>query len=149
MTSVDIAASYVPEIIIKSAEQMPEKYYSFRPAKEVRTFGELIAHIAESNYEMAAIAKGEVPPITKVNPTKKEAVEALKKSFEYNDEVRKKLTEEQKDKLVQFMGHRQPARNVLDFSIFHSLQHYGNIIVYMRLKGLIPPSSQSESFPSN
>ncbi len=100
-----------------------------------------MAHIAESNFQMAAIAKGETAPVTEVAPTKTEVVKALKESFEYSAEARKNMTQERKETLVKFMGNTQPAGNVLDFSVFHSLQHYGNVIVYMRLKGLIPPSS--------
>lgn len=142
MASVDIAALYIPGTIIKAAQQMPEEYYSFRPTPEVRSFGELMAHIAESNFEMCAIAKGETPPILKVAPTKTAVLEALKKSFDYDDEARKNMTKQRKETLVKFMGGSQPAGNVLDFSVFHSIQHYGNVIVYMRLKGLVPPSSQ-------
>jgi uncharacterized damage-inducible protein DinB len=143
MASVDIAALYVPGTIIKAAEQMPEEYYTFRPTKEIRSFGELIAHIAESNFEMCAIAKGEASPMPKVATTKAEAVDALKKAFNYSTKARETMTKQQKETMVKFMGQSQPAGNVLDFSILHSMQHYGNVIVYMRLKGLVPPSSQS------
>ncbi|QNL22216.1 DinB family protein [Hyphobacterium sp. CCMP332] len=142
MASVDIAALYVQSTIIESAEQMPEEYYTFRPTAEVRSFGELMAHIAEANFEMCAIAKGETTPVLEVAPTKTEVIKALKQSFEYSAEARKNMTQQRKETLVKFMGGTKPAGNVLDFSVFHSLQHYGNVIVYMRLKELIPPSSQ-------
>lgn len=127
---------------------MPEEYYSFRPTPEVRSFGELIAHIAESNFEMCAIAKGEPSPMLKIDSTKTEVLEALIKSFDYSAEARKNMTTQRKETLVKFMGGSQPAGNVLDFSVFHSLQHYGKVIMYLRLKGLVPPSSQAEN-PGN
>lgn len=142
MSSVDIAALYSPQSIIAAAKQMPEKYYTFRPTKETRSFGELMAHITESNYEMTAIAKQEKAPIVKIASNKTDVVKALENSFTYLLDARKNMKTEQKEKLVKFMGNEQPAGNVLDFSIFHSLQHYGNAIVYMRLKGFVPPSSQ-------
>ncbi len=142
MTSVDIAALYNPQTIITAAKQMPEEYYTFRPTAEVRSFGELMAHIAESNFEMTAIAKGETALKTKISSTKAEVVKALQASFDHMANARKNMTKEQKEAIVKFMGNDQPAGNVLDFSIFHSLQHYGNVIIYMRLKGLTPPSSQ-------
>lgn len=148
MASVDIAALYSPRTIITAAKQMPEEYYSFRPTPEVRNFGELMAHIAESNFEMAAIVIGETAPVLEVAPTKAEVIKALETSFDYSAKARENMTKERKETLVQFMGGTQPAGNVLDFSVFHSLQHYGNVIVYMRFKGLIPPSSQSET-PGN
>lgn len=144
MASVDIAALYNPGTILNAAQQMPEEYYSFRPTPEVRSFGELMAHIAESNFQMCAIAQGEASPITKIVPTKTEVLEALKRSFDYCAEARKNMTSQQKETMVKFMGGSQPAGNVLDFSVFHSLQHYGNVVMYMRLKGLVPPTSQQD-----
>ena len=75
---------------------MPEEFYNFRPTPEVRSFGELMAHIAESNYEMGAIAKGEDSPVLTVAPTKREVVEALKDSFDYCAAARKNMTKKQK-----------------------------------------------------
>lgn len=148
MTSVDIASMYGPTTIIAAAQQMPEEFYSIRPTPEMRTFGELLTHMAGSNYIMVAIAKGEEAPVYNIGPSKIEIIEALQKSFDYSAEARKNLTAEQKGIMVTFMGGSQPAGNVLDFSVFHSLSHYGNIVVYMRLKGLVPPSSQ-EGNPGN
>lgn len=142
MASVDIAALYVPRTIISAAKQMPEEYYTFRPTPELRSFGELMAHVAESNIEMTAIAKGETAPVLEVVPTKTEVIKALEDSFDYSAKAKEEMTKERKETLVKFMGGTQPAGNVLDFSVFHSLQHYGNVIIYMRLKGLVPPSSQ-------
>jgi len=148
MAAVDIVALYIPGTIIKSAEQMPEELYKFRPTLDVRSFGELIAHIAESNFEMYAIATGEVAPMVEVGTTKREALEALKKYFEYNAKARAEMTEQRRKTMVKFMGKDQSAGNILDFLLFHNFQHYGNVIVCMRLNGLVPPSSQPGS-PGN
>lgn len=148
MASVDVASLYTPATIIVAAQQMPEEHYSFRPTPELRSFGELMAHIAESNFEMGAIAKGEDNPMPQVGTSKTEVLEALQESFEYSAEARRNMTIERRETPVKFMGGSQPAGNVLDFSVFHSLQHYGNVIVYMRLMGLVPPSSQ-EGNPGN
>lgn len=142
MASVEIAAMYNPTTIIGAAQKMPEEFYSFRPTPEMRSFGELMIHIASSNYIMIAIAKGEEAPVHNIGPSKKEIIEALKKSFDYAAEARKTITPERKEIKVSFMGGSQPAGNVLDFNVFHSLSHYGNVVVYMRLKGLVPPSSE-------
>lgn len=142
MTSVDIAALYVPQLIITAAKQMPDEYYTFRPTPEVRSFGELMAHIAKSNYQLAALAKGETVPVAEVALTKAEIIKALEGASNYYAKTRAEISKERKKVLVKFMGHDQSAENVLDFVIFHSLEHYGNAVVYMRLNGLIPPSSQ-------
>ena len=83
VASVDIAALYIPATILAAAQQMPEEFYSFRPTPELRSFGELMTHIAESNFQMVAIAKGEANPISEIGTTKKEVIEALQKSFDY------------------------------------------------------------------
>lgn len=142
MTSIEIAAMYNPTTIIVAAQKMPEEFYSFRPTPEMRSFGELMTHIASSNYIMIAIAKGEEAPVHNIGSSKKEIVEALQKSFDYGAEARKNITPERKEIMVSFMGGSQPAGNVLDFNVFHSLSHYGNVVVYLRLKGLVPPSSE-------
>lgn len=142
ITSVDIAALYVPQLIITAAQQMPNEYYNFRPTPETRSFGELMAHIAKSNYQLAALAKGETAPVLEVAPTKTEVIKALEGASDYYAKTRAEISKERKKVLVKFMGHDQSAGNVLDFAIFHSLEHYGNAVVYMRLNGLIPPSSQ-------
>ena len=139
-STLDVAIAYYEQIIVTAATQIPEEYYSFRPTPEVRSLAELMAHIAESNFEMVAIAKDESEPISEITLTKPKIIQALKKSFKYLLEARKNMTKAQKEKMVQFMGSMQPAGGVLDSSILHSLIHYGNVIVYMRLKGLVPPS---------
>lgn len=141
-TSIDKATRYIRHAIITAANQMPENFYSFRPSPDVRTFGELMAHIAESNFEMTAIAKGDTATVLNVAPIKSEVIKALEKSFDYSAKTRKEMTKERKETLVKFMDRTETSGNILDFSVFHSLQHYGNVVVYMRLKGLIPPSSQ-------
>lgn len=142
LSSVRTAALYISGTLIKAAEQMPEENYAFRPTPEVRSFGELMVHIAESNYEMCAIAKGEKPPVFKVGTTKAEVLDALKKSFAYCNATFENMTKERTKTMVKFMGNQKPAGDVLDFSVFHSLHHYGNVVVYLRLRGLVPPSSQ-------
>ena len=139
-STLDVAIAYYEQIIVTAAVQIPEEYYTFRPTTEVRSLGELLAHIAQSNFAMVAIAKGESDSVWDITPTKLEVIKALKKSFEHLLEARENMTKAEKKKLVQFMGAMQPAGGVLDSSVLHSLIHYGNVIVYMRLKGLVPPS---------
>ncbi|WP_372946513.1 DinB family protein [Muriicola sp.] len=142
MSSADLGFNFARSMAIRAAEQMPEEYYDFRPTEEVRTFGEILAHLADSNFRMWSIATGEDNPMPEVPATKKEVIEALKKSYEVLADARNTLTEEEMDRMVGFFGSSHAARTVLDFSAFHGIEHYGNLIVYMRMKGLVPPSSQ-------
>jgi len=141
-SAIDYAVPFNSHSVIEAAKQMPEEHYSFRPTPEVRSFGELMAHIAEANYEMVAIAKGETAPVSEVVLSKTEIIKALEASYDYATKARETMTKERKTTSVNFMGGTKTAENVLDFSLFHGLLHYGNAVVYLRLKGLVPPSSQ-------
>lgn len=128
-----------------AAEQVPEADYSYRPTPEVRSFGELIGHVAGSQQMFCAAAMGEQPPeedaVEKSAKTKAELVEALKKSSEYCARAYAQ-TDAQVVGSVKMFGQEMPKLNVLVMNATHDNEHYGNIVTYMRMKGMVPPSSQ-------
>jgi len=132
--------------VVKSAEQMPEEHYSFRPTPEVRSFGELLGHIANANYMICSMATGVENPnkvdIEKTVTTKAGLRKAVEDSFAFCDAQFASMTDEKGKETVQLFGRPQPRLNVLHFNTAHDMEHYGNIVTYMRLKGLVPPSSQ-------
>jgi uncharacterized damage-inducible protein DinB len=131
--------------ITKSAEQMPEANYAFKPTPEVRSFGQLIGHIADSNYMICAAAAGEKPPagdVEKTKTTKADLQKALADAFAYCDKVFAGTTDSRGVEMVKFFGNQQPRLAVLAFNSSHDFEHYGNIVTYLRLKGMVPPSSQ-------
>jgi len=131
--------------ITKAAEQVGEDNYAFKPTPEVRSFGQLIGHVADSNYMICAAAAGEKSPasgIEKSAITKAALQKALAEAFAYCDKVFAGMTEEKSEEVVSFFGNKQPKLAVLAFNTAHDFEHYGNIVTYMRLKGLVPPSSQ-------
>lgn len=125
--------------------RMSEEDYAFRPTPEVRTFGQIIAHIADNNYAFCAVANGDsVPPvrdIEKTRATKAEIDRALAESDAYCAEVLAAMTDEKARTMVQFGTSRHPAMAVLMFKSLHNSLHYGNVITYMRLRGKVPPPS--------
>ncbi len=135
--------------ILKSAEKMAEADYGFKPTPEVRSFGSLLGHVANANYSMCARAAGEKSPapgdIEKTKTTKAELVEALNGAFAYCDKVFGAMTDARGVEMVDFFGGKQPRLAVLAFNTAHTYEHYGNIVTYMRLKGLVPPSSERSS----
>jgi uncharacterized damage-inducible protein DinB len=139
---------YVKGNITKAAEQMPEANYAFQPTPDVRSFGQLIGHIADANFGICSTAAGEKPPapggqVEKTLVTKADLQKALADSFTYCDKVFAGLTDAQAVELVPFFGGQQmPKLAVLAFNTSHDFEHYGNIVTYLRLKGLVPPSSQ-------
>jgi uncharacterized damage-inducible protein DinB len=131
--------------LTKAAEQMPEANYGFKPTPEVRSFGQLLGHAADANYMMCSAAQGEKAPVAdveKTKTTKAELVKALGDSFAYCDKVYAGMTEAKALELATFFGRQQPRITILAFNNSHNFEHYGNIVVYLRLKGLVPPSSQ-------
>jgi uncharacterized damage-inducible protein DinB len=135
--------------VVKSAEKMPEADYAFKPAPEVRSFGALLGHIANANYMICARAAGEKSPapgdIEKTKTTKAELVEALNGAFAYCDKVLGSMTDAKGLEMVDFFGGKQPRLAVLAFNTAHTYEHYGNLVTYMRIKGLVPPSSERPS----
>lgn len=131
--------------ITLAAEQMPEEHYDFRPTEEVRSFGELIGHIADAHYMMCSAGMkwdNPQPQVERTVHAKAALVEALKASFAYCDEAYSGARDAMAAETIQFMGSEQSRFYPLTFNIVHDNEHYGNIVTYMRMKGLVPPSSQ-------
>lgn len=132
--------------IVKSAEKMPEEQYGFQPTPEVRTFGQLLGHIANANYMICARAAGEKSPSTdnieKTKTSKADLIAALNASFAYCDGVWAKTTDASGIEMVEFFSRKQPRLAVLTFNTAHDFEHYGNVVTYLRMKGIVPPSSE-------
>lgn len=132
--------------VIAAAEQMPEEHYAFRPTEEVRRFGQLMGHIANAHYSFCSSALAEPSPmrenLEQTKTTKADIVAALKDSFTYCDRAYNTLTDAQAAELTKVFGADHPRLYALTFNVAHDNEHYGNIVTYMRMKGLVPPSSQ-------
>jgi uncharacterized damage-inducible protein DinB len=134
--------------VLKSAQEMPEENYSFKPVDTVRTFGQLVGHVADGQYEFcsALVGDGKQPPsVEKSKTSKADLVQALKDAFSYCDQAYDSMTDAQAPQLVKFFGRQAPKLSILYFNTGHNMEHYGNMITYLRIKGLVPPSSQQQS----
>ena len=135
-------------VLNKTAAKVGEELYSFKPTPEVRSIGQLIGHIADSQFGMCAAASGQQPPqsgIEKGKTSKAELSKALADSSAYCDTVLAGLNDTKGMESVKFFTGPTPRLFVLTFNIAHSYEHYGNLVTYMRLKGIVPPSSESTS----
>jgi uncharacterized damage-inducible protein DinB len=130
--------------LMRSAEQMSEANYSFKPTPQVRSFGQIIGHLADAHYMFCSTAKGEA------NPSKAELekttgkvalIQALKDSYAYCDGAYQ-LDDAKAMEEVSFEGMKGSRLWALAFNMAHDNEHYGNIVTYFRIKGMVPPSSQ-------
>jgi uncharacterized damage-inducible protein DinB len=132
--------------ILRSVDKIPEPMWSYQPTKEVRTVAQLFAHIADAQYEFCGVATGESVSknIEKTKKTKAEIVPALKEAFAYCDAAYAKLTDAGAADMVAFGGMRITKLGAMDFNTAHNMEHYGNLVTYMRIKGIVPPSSEQQ-----
>jgi hypothetical protein len=121
------------------AEQMPEENYSFKPTPEMRTFGQLMAHVADTQAGMCSTASGEKKSVDAASKTTKaDLVAALQQSSAMCDAAFDSLTAET---AAHPGGMGRSKLALLEFNTGHSNEEYGYGSVYMRLKGVVPPSS--------
>ena len=135
--------------IVESADQMPEADYTYKPVDTVRTFGQILAHVADSNYFYCARSKGEPPPVPdgtleKTATTKAAIVKALGESVAYCDAVYSALTATSAAELVKAGDNQIPRAQPLFANVSHNAEHYGNLVTYFRMKKMVPPSTKRE-----
>jgi uncharacterized damage-inducible protein DinB len=140
--------------LLKSAEKMTEADYAFKPAgimPEVRTYGQFIGHLADANFMLCSRAKGEANPvkesIEKTKTSRADLIKALTDALAYCDAVYASLTDAQALEFVTVQGPNNTKREVVRASPLmsnnaHNNEHYGNLVTYMRVKGIVPPSSE-------
>jgi uncharacterized damage-inducible protein DinB len=134
--------------IERAAEKMPEDEYAFKPDPAVRSFGQILGHIADADYLFCSSALGEKSPspgVEKTKTTKAELASALHDAFTYCNRVYDTLTDANANETVKAFGGERNKLGVLWFNASHNLEHYGNLVVYLRLKGIVPPSSERTS----
>ena len=133
-----------------SAEKMPAEHFSFRPAPEVMTYAEMLAHVFDVQFSYCAAVKGVANPaiakdLVKTTTDKAAVIQLAKDSFGYCDDVMAGLTNENALEMITVgtaPNQRQIARsNQLTMLVVHGNEHYGNLVTYMRMKGIVPPSS--------
>ena len=136
--------------IMGSAEKMPAEHFSFRPSPDVRTYAELFGHTMQAQFGYCSTVKGVANPtsgkeLEKTVTDKAGVIQMVKDAFDYCDDVIAKLTTENALEIITAgaaPNQRQLARaNQLTMLVVHGNEHYGNLVTYMRIKGIVPPSS--------
>ena len=142
---------FIGGMVVAAAEKMPEENYSFKPTPEVRTFGQLVGHVADANYMFCSMATGAANPNTgsneKTKTSKADLVAALKDAVGYCTKAYSAMTDSQGAQMTKFMNFNLAKLSVLSINTAHTDEHYGNMVTYMRIKGLVPPSSERQGGP--
>lgn len=136
---------YMMNTVIRAADEMPEANYSYQPISSVRTFGQLVGHVADAQYLFCSVASGEKNPglnIEKTRTKKADLIQALKDAETYCNKAYDGLTDAQAAQAVSMFGRQMPKLMILEVNNMHADEHYGNMVTYLRMKGLVPPSSQ-------
>jgi uncharacterized damage-inducible protein DinB len=136
------------QYITAVAEELPESTYAFRPTPDVRSFGQLIGHVAGAQYLICAAALGDPPrqedDIEKTRTRKADLVAALKASTQYCTKAYAQ-TDRAAQGATKLFGQERTRLYALGLNANHNAEHYGNIVTYLRLNGIVPPSSRRGS----
>jgi uncharacterized damage-inducible protein DinB len=135
--------------LAETAEKMPEEHYTFRATPEVKPFGQLVAHVALSQFGMCARFKGEDNPRKdekeETTRTRSEAIALLKASTAYCDALVNGMTDAAMTEVAK-MGNDQVAKGLVPISLVaHGMEMYGTMAVYLRLKGIVPPTTERQN----
>lgn len=132
--------------VMRTAEKVPEDLYAFKPTPDVRSLGQLIAHIADGNNGICGAASGMKPTgqtgIEKSVTGKAALQKALADSFAFCEQAIAGMDDKKGAEMAKSFLGMQPRLMVLAFNNSHVNEHYGNLVTYMRLKGIVPPSSE-------
>jgi len=144
------AYARVKDILQRSAEKMPEENYSFKPVDSVRSYGQIIGHLADAQYLFCSVALGEKNPgldIEHTKTSKADLIAALNTAFAYCDKAYNTMTDATAVQTIKLFGNDAPRLSALTVNNMHDLEHYGNLATYMRIKGIVPPSSEQQQPP--
>ena len=142
--NVKAQAEQIRSLVLRTAEKVPEDVYAFKPTPDVRSLGGLLGHIADAHNLLCGMATGAKPafnPVNEKKTTRADLVAALKESFAVCDKVFAETTDANGTTAVDMFGRPETRLGMLAMNNSHTWEHYGNLVTYMRMKNIVPPSS--------
>jgi uncharacterized damage-inducible protein DinB len=139
--------SFVSNAAIGAAVKMPEENYAFKPTPDVRSFGQLVGHVADANFMFCSQASGETNPskdIEKTKTSKADLVAALKEGVAFCNKAFESMTDAKGSQMIKFMNFQMAKLTLFSLNTAHTDEHYGNMVTYLRLKGIVPPTSENQ-----
>lgn len=136
-------------MLIPIVAAMPEDKYDFRPTKEVRSFRELVTHMIADNYNhlgyVAGKSREESEKLTEKYrniKTRTEFLNAMKESYDYGDKILADLNDQNSMDMITAMRGERTTRVGAALEVFEdAMDHYGNLVIYLRLNGIVPPDT--------
>ena len=136
----------IKRFFIAAAERMPDEHYGFKATDEVRSFGGHVAHIAAAQMRTCSNYNGAAKQARTGSLTAKaDLVAALKASFAECDTAYNSLTDANGTEMIEGRRGARSRFGILNGNVAHGNEVYGSMAVYMRLKGLVPPSTASRA----
>ena len=145
MDAVKAQWTPIKGFLVRTAAKVPDEVWSYKPTPEVRTFAQIMGHIVNAQHLFCSTAAGEKPPQFDAEKltTKAELSKALAGSTEFCDKVIAGMDDKKGAENIKFfIGGSSPRALILSFNTAHSYEHYGNLVTYMRLNKIVPPSSE-------
>ena len=142
---------FVSGAVVAAAQKMPEENYSFKPTPEVRSFGQLVGHVADASYAFCSQAIGEAAPVKDIEKTKTskaDLVAALKDGVAYCNKAFDSMTDAKGSEMIKLFNFNIAKLTVFSINTAHTDEHYGNMVTYLRLKGIVPPTSENQPAPA-
>lgn len=153
--ALNIDLDVIQQQFVSAADAMPEDKFSFAPTngdfKGVRTFAQEVKHVAATNYYFGGSILGEKPPVDRGGEngpdslrSKAEIMKFLNDSFAYLHKAIATITAKNELELTEAEGQKVPRISVASFAIAHPLDHYGQMVEYLRMNEIIPPASRPQ-----
>lgn len=136
---------------LEAAEKVSAADYAYKPTPDVMSFHQMLAHIADANYSICSPLKNEANPNTaplEKKTTGKDVIPALKASFDYCDAALTALDDAKLAATIKRGTTERPLAYYALHLLDHTALHYGNLITYMRLKGVVPPETERRQRPA-
>jgi len=142
-TEAKQAFNAVKNNLIKMAEKVPAEAYNYQPVPEIRTFGALVGHVADSEMRTCSTLNGAAKNLGASKMTAKaDLVAALKAASEECDKAYGAMTDADAAKMIESPRGKRSKLGMLVANTTHANEEYGYMAVYLRLKGIVPPSSE-------
>jgi uncharacterized damage-inducible protein DinB len=136
-------------LLVNAADAMPDDKFGYKPTPAQRSYGEQIMHVVQVNQFLAGVLGGKtpVPAVNMKAATKAEVMTALRQSMDYLEVVLKEFTDQQLNERMAIppgsvMGSSASRLRPIYFVLQHNMDIYGQMVVYLRLNGIVPPASR-------